>query len=114
MTKSDRQDVMNSDPIRILCVEDEAHDRELIRHAFEKEAEGFVIKTPHHIAQLPRTVQRVLKAKTARGQLLEMHSNFRSLVADTADGILTEGHAFLKKPFKTEELVRKVREILDK
>ncbi|MBW1784689.1 MAG: response regulator, partial [Deltaproteobacteria bacterium] len=32
-----------NDPIRILCVEDEAFDRELIRHALEKESEGFVM-----------------------------------------------------------------------
>jgi len=32
---------MNTEMIRVLCVEDDALDRELIRHALEKESEGF-------------------------------------------------------------------------
>ena len=150
-----------TDKIRVLCVEDEALDRQLIRHALEREsadfevieavsresflerlahstfdviltdfnimgfegldvihevkergldapvivvtgtgseeiavsalkegAEDYVIKSPHHIAQLPQTIARVLETAKTRRKLAESEANIRALVENTADGVL--------------------------
>ena len=179
---------MKKDTIRVLCVEDEAHDRELIRHALEKASEGFtmteagdreafealldgcdcdvvltdfnilgfqglevirlvrarrpeipvvvvtgtgseeiavqslkegaedyVIKTPRHIAQLPETVRRVLKARKTRDDLRERDENLRALVARTADGILVVDHAgeiLFSNPAAEDMLGQKAQELV--
>ena len=61
---------------------------EIAVKALKEGADDYVIKTPHHIAQLPHTVRRTLMMMEQRRRLAEMDANIRALVENTADGIL--------------------------
>ncbi|SHE69627.1 PAS domain S-box-containing protein [Desulfacinum infernum DSM 9756] len=178
---------MSGKPIRILCVDDEPHDRALIRHALSVEgdyllieaddresferaleeedfrvvltdfnilgfegleviravkvvkpdvpvivvtgtgseeiavkalkegADDYVIKTPHHIAQLPHTVRRALVMMEQRRRLAEMDANIRALVENTADGILVldrDGRIVFANPAAEALLGQSVEDLL--
>jgi hypothetical protein len=117
----------------VLVVEDEAVVRDLVRNMLEslgytvlaaangEEAVG-VCRThegPIHLA-LTDVVMPVMGGPDATRQMLAMRPDMRLLFmsgytdhAALRRGILSQGTPFLQKPFTSEGLARKVREVLD-
>jgi len=88
---------------------------EIAVKALKEGADDYVIKTPHHIAQLPHTVRRALMMMEQRRRLAEMDANIRALVENTADGILVldrDGRIVFANPAAEALLGRPVEDLV--
>ena len=61
---------------------------EIAVQSLKEGAEDYIIKNPHHIAQLPHAILRVIKDVETRNRLRERESSLRSIAENIDDGIV--------------------------
>jgi len=80
---------------------------EIAVKALKQGADDYVIKTPHHISQLPHTILSALDHLKARKKLLQSEKNLQNVMENTSDGILVvdqEGIVLYANPAGQEML----------
>lgn len=61
---------------------------EIAVRSLKEGAEDYIIKNPHHIAQLPHTILRVIEDVKTRNRLRERETSLRAIAENVADGIV--------------------------